>query len=440
MLLPYFGFKEEPFGITPDPGCIYPSQTHRESLASIRCAFQSNRGFTALIAPPGMGKTTLVRRFLEDVRETTCCVFLFDIDADCKPREFLGYILREIGITPGNSSSEMHEQLSDALVREARAGRQFVVVIDEAQNLSAEVLERVRLLTNFETSRGKLMHIILSGQPELSKKLLQPSLAQLRQRISMICRLEPLSNRETASYIDYRLNQAGYEGDALFTEGAISQIAEASKGIPRIINNLCFNSLALCCALKSRQVDANMAAEAIADLRLTTHAADLSSGSCEMPIKTIGKLRRRPTIKALFQNWAMAPTILTIVCAFVVLGFAQFRVLRSGMSRDIRSLSQTSAPSSVQNPAKAVIRQDNSPSQKVEPLAVTVELDQTLRDISTRYLGGYDKLRLGQIRALNPWLIDPNHIEAGQKILLPRLSPESLARGSKQQGSERTLP
>ena len=218
MLLQYFGFQEEPFGATPDPRCLYPSHTHREALASLKYGFHSNRGFTAMIAPPGMGKTTLLCRFLEDIRETARSVFLFDIDAECEPREFVGYILRDIGITPGNSSAEMHEQLSDALVKETRAGRKFVVVIDEAQNLSDAVLERVRLLTNFETSRGKLMQIVLSGQPQLSDKLMQPSLLQLRQRISTICRIEPLSAEETVAYIDYRLKQAGYEGEPLVYE------------------------------------------------------------------------------------------------------------------------------------------------------------------------------------------------------------------------------
>jgi len=148
-------------------------------------------------------------RFLNEIRESARTVFLFDIDADCEPREFVGYILRDIGIAPAQSSSERHEQLTEALVKENRAGRKFVVVIDEAQNLSDAVLERVRLLTNFETSTGKLMQIVLSGQPQLSDKLMQASLVQLRQRISTICRIAPLSPEETFAYIDYRLNLAG---------------------------------------------------------------------------------------------------------------------------------------------------------------------------------------------------------------------------------------
>ena len=174
MFLQYFGFQQDPFGATPDPRCLYLSGTHREALASLEYGFLSNRGFTAMIAPPGMGKTTLLCRFLENARGAARTVFLFDIDAECEPREFVAYILRDIGITPAQTSSEMHEQLTEALAKENRAGRKFVVVIDEAQNLSDAVLERVRLLTNFETSRGKLMQVVLSGQPQLSDKLMQP--------------------------------------------------------------------------------------------------------------------------------------------------------------------------------------------------------------------------------------------------------------------------
>jgi type II secretory pathway predicted ATPase ExeA len=389
-----------------------------------------------------MGKTTLLRRFLEDVRESTCCVFLFDIDADCEPREFIGYILREIGITPGKTSSEMHEQLSEALIKETRAGRKFVVVIDEAQNLSDAVLERVRLLTNFETSRGKLMHIVLSGQPQLSEKLLQPSLIQLRQRISTICRLEPLSAEETDAYVNYRLKQAGYEGESPFTKDALSQIAEASQGIPRTINNLCFNALSLCCALKSRQVDGSMVAEAIADLSLTPQSSEPSSAADEMAAKQPGKSKRQRLILKLLQTWAPAVTMLLVMCVLGTLGLTGFRSFQFRKTHVARSLNQKAPPVSFPAPATT----DNGKTTATEPapgtaqFVITVEAHQGLKDISVQYLGGYDIQRLHQIQALNPRLTDPDHIETGQKIRLPGPTPASVARDAKSQVSERKLP
>lgn len=268
-LLQHFGFHEDPFGISPDPRYMFPSQTHMDALASLESGFYNNRGFIAMIAPPGMGKTTLLYRFLEDTEGTARSVFLFDIDADCKPRDFVGYILRDFGVTPAKTSSEMHKQLGETLVRETEAGRKCVVVIDEAQNLSDAVLERVRLITNFETSQGKLLQMILSGQPQLTDKLMQPSLVQLRQRISTFCRLDLLTPTETIDYIDYRLKQANYSGDPLFTEDALSLIAATSNGTPRTINNLCYNSLALCCSAKAKQVDREMVAKIAANLELT---------------------------------------------------------------------------------------------------------------------------------------------------------------------------
>src|ERR1700733_4113731 len=268
MLLQYFGLKEEPFGVSPDPRRLFLSQTHREALEALQSGFSSNRGFTAMIAPPGMGKTTLLFRFLEEVRSTARVVFLFDMDSTCEPREFVAYILRDLGIVPAQSSAEMRDQLSEVLVEENLAGRRFVIVIDEAQNLSDAVLERVRLLTNFESSKGKLIQVVLSGQPQLSDKLLQGSLLQLRQRISTVCHIKSLSIEETIGYINYRVKMAGYLGQPLFTEGAMRLIAQASQGTPRTINNLCFNALTLCCKLKSKEVDIAMVAKVIRALQL----------------------------------------------------------------------------------------------------------------------------------------------------------------------------
>ncbi len=266
ILSEYFGFRDNPFVVTPDPRCLYLSDTHKEALASLLYAFYSNRGFIALIAPPGMGKTTLLFRFLETVRESARSVFLFD--TQCTPRELVRYILTDLGLTPGEDAVEMHEQLKSVLAEEARAGRGLVIVVDEAQNLSETALETIRLLTNFETSRTKLMQIVLAGQPDLATKLAAPALEQLRQRISTVCHVEPLSNADAKAYIDHRLKLSGYSGPPLFAQDALELILRTGRGVPRIINTLCFNALTLCCATKQKQVDAAMVAEAIFDMEL----------------------------------------------------------------------------------------------------------------------------------------------------------------------------
>ena len=304
MFSRYFGLDEDPFGSTPDPRWLYSSPTHQEALASLMYGYYTNRGFTALIAPPGLGKTTLLFRFLDDIRTSARTVFLFD--AFCEPLELISYMLRDLGIVPGRNGIEMREQLKDILVKEARAGRRFVVVIDEAQNMSDDALEMVRLLTNFETPRAKLMQIVLSGQPKLSDKLMMPSLEQLRQRISTFCRLEPLSAEQTAAYIDHRLKRAGYAGPQLFTEDALKLLTDASRGIPRTINNLCFNALTLTCALRRKQVDVGIAAEAIADQQLTPELKQASPGAPEIVTKPKVESEEPERSGRAVKPWAVA--------------------------------------------------------------------------------------------------------------------------------------
>lgn len=305
MLSQYFGFKEEPFGFSPDPRCLYLSRTHHEAIEALEDGFKSNRGFTAMIAPPGMGKTTLLFRFLEDVRESACAVFLFDLDATCEPREFVAYVLRDLGIVPAQGSAEMHQQLSEAVIKENMAGRKFVIVIDEAQNLSEAVLERVRLLTNFENSRGKLIQVVLSGQPQLSDKLLRSSLIQLRQRISTVCHIEPLAPHEIAGYIDYRVKMSGYLGRPLFSEDAIKLIAEASQGTPRTINNLCYNALALCAKMMSRQVDAAIVAKVVASLQLVPESDARAAAAVDVP--AAAEVAAQPRKRREFGGLRLAP-------------------------------------------------------------------------------------------------------------------------------------
>ncbi len=431
-MLQYFGFREEPFGVTPDPRCLYLSCTHQQALAALQSGFNSNRGFTAMIAPPGMGKTTLLFRFLEDTRETARTVFLFDIDAQCEPREFVAYILRDISITPGQSSSEMHEQLSQALIKENRAGRKFVVVIDEAQNLSDAVLERVRLLTNFENSQGKLIQILLSGQPQLSDRLMQASLLQLRQRISTVCHIEPLSAEETVGYIDYRLKLAGYVGAPLFTEYALELITKASQGVPRTINTLCSSSLSVCYALRSKQVDGRMVAKAIAGLQLIPQVSEPVAETGNLADEQPSEPEEPKPARRLLKFWVPAAAVLLVACVFGVLRLTQVRAPQSRKAGDNRALNQKALPATARAPAAAGAAKTigTEPTPGTAPFEVTVEPNQTLQDIAVKYLGSFDTQRLHQIQAINPKLTDPDHIEPGQKIWLPGLEPVQAAKSA----------
>ena len=276
MFLDFFGLREQPFGVTPDPRYLYLGTGHREALASLYYGIEANRGFLSLIARPGMGKTTLLFHLLAKFDRTARTAFLFQ--TQCSSREFMRFLLAEIGIeTESQDFVRMHEQFNRCLVQEARAGKRFIVVIDEAQNLDATVLETVRLLSDFETPQAKLLQIILVGQPGLPDKLASPSLVQLRQRITSVSGLSPLNQEEVARFIEHRMQVAGYKGPALFTPDALELISQVSEGIPRQINNYCFHALSLACAMRKKSIDAGMVREVVQDLDISRFVSDVGS-------------------------------------------------------------------------------------------------------------------------------------------------------------------
>jgi|SRR5271157_1237057 len=270
MVLDFYGLKQTPFGVTPDPRFLYLSPAHREALASLYYGIDAGRGFLALIAKPGMGKTSLLFQLLDRFRTSARTAFVFQ--TQCTSREFMRFLLMEVDCESNERQDlvSMHDQFNRCLLREAHAGRRVIVVIDEAQNLDPSVLETVRLLSDFETPQAKLLQIIMAGQPELADKLARSSLRQLRQRISVLSTLEPLPFREVERYIEYRLRVAGYSGGSMFTPGARRMISELSEGIPRSINNFCFNALSLGYALQKKTIDADMVKEVASDLDLAS--------------------------------------------------------------------------------------------------------------------------------------------------------------------------
>src|ERR1700733_3594021 len=268
MIPNYYNLREQPFGATPDSRYLFESAAHREALASLLYGINAGRGFFALIAKPGMGKTTLLFRTLSHLKGNAKTVFLFQ--TICTPLDFLRALLADLGIEQVNGNIvELQSKLTKILLQLSRRGERLVVVIDEAQNLEDSVLELIRMLSNFETSKEKLMQIILSGQPDLATKLASPKLIQLRQRISIVAQLHPFSSEQTAAYVEHRLRVAGWKSDQpLFSAAALHLIAEHSEGIPRNINNLCFNSISIGCALKRKKIDREIVQEVIRDLDL----------------------------------------------------------------------------------------------------------------------------------------------------------------------------
>ncbi len=267
MFLQFYGFHEQPFGVTPDPRFLYMGQAQTEAYSSLIYGIETGRGFMALIASPGLGKTTMLYRLMDQLRNSARTAFLFCTHASSE--DFLRSLLADLEIEPrGHDLGDLQRQLGDALIAETRAGKRFVVAIDEAQNLDDNVLEMVRTLSNFETAQAKLLQIILVGQPQLAEKLASPQLEQLRQRVSIVTQFPPLQEKDIPQYIEHRLRVAGYRGGELFTAAAMKVIVADSKGIPRNINNLCFHALSLGFAKKIKKIDEDILREVVADLNL----------------------------------------------------------------------------------------------------------------------------------------------------------------------------
>ena len=259
----FFGLKEPPFNVTPDPRFLYLSRHHLEALSSLLYGIESRRGFIQITGEIGAGKTTLCRMLLSKLDKVHSSLVF---NPKLSEFEILQAIVEDFGIKPsGKKRKDYFDALNRFLLQELEKGMNAVLIIDEAQNLSPRALEQVRLLTNLETTREKLLQIILVGQPELRVLLARPDLVQLRQRITSRYHLTSLNREETEKYIAHRLRVAGSEGQ-FFTPEALDRIFERSKGVPRLINVLADRALLAAFVRGSSIVEAALIEEAQADL------------------------------------------------------------------------------------------------------------------------------------------------------------------------------
>ena len=266
MYAEYFGLTEQPFSIAPDPRYLYLSEHHSEALAHLAYGAQEANGFIQLTGEIGTGKTTLVRRLLSQMPEGVEIAFIFN--PDVSRLGLLKSILAELGeaVTPGPvERSDLAQAIYRHLLASHARGRRVVLVIDEAQRLAPEVLEEVRLLTNFETDRHKLLNVILVGQPELRDTLTRGDLRQLAQRVTARYHLGPLNRAETDAYIRHRLTLAGAPG-RIFSQGAVRGIQRYTRGVPRLINLVCDRALMAAYAHGLREVSPRMVGVAVREL------------------------------------------------------------------------------------------------------------------------------------------------------------------------------
>jgi general secretion pathway protein A len=264
----YFGFSENPFNISPDPEFLYRSPQHEEALANLIYGVRSRKGFIVLSGEVGTGKTTMLE-CLRDYLDSQRVEFAFIFNSRLTPEQFFEMIAYDFDLQcDRKSKTEVLFALNSLLIQQAERGRTCVLIVDEAHNLELDVLEEVRLLGNLETRQGKLMQIILAGQPELDRKLDSPNLRNLKQRIVLRCSLNPLTPPETSAYVETRLARAGMPNQRIFSSELLEEIYKRSRGIPRLINLLCDNLLVTAFAMEQRVTNIEMLDEVCQDLRL----------------------------------------------------------------------------------------------------------------------------------------------------------------------------
>jgi len=279
MYKSFFGLKESPFRVNPDPRYLYLTKEIEEALAGLMYGIKTRKGFVTLIGEVGTGKTTLVNRLLDWLNQQQIrTAFIFNTRVNTT--QLLEFVLAEFEIAcESRSKSQQLMRLNHWLLERHEAGETVVLIIDEAQNLTYPVMEEIRLLTNLETATDKLLQIVLSGQQELDEKLKLPQLRQLRQRISVRCKTSPLTNEQTHEYIAERLRIAGANGQPIFSAKAIDVIHKYSHGIPRVINLLCEHALTGAYVEEQRPIEPPLVDEVAREFQLDEIAPVAPPGS-----------------------------------------------------------------------------------------------------------------------------------------------------------------
>ncbi len=488
----YFGFREMPFNVTADPRYFYTNPVYQEAYASLLYGIRGRKGFIVLTGEVGTGKTTLLRKLMNNPEKNVRLVFFYNTTLTFE--ELVSFTCEELAL-PVKSGVRLQkiQALNEFLVAQSKKEGTVVLLVDEAQNLTDDVLENLRLLSNLETANEKLLQIVLAGQSELEVKLSQPQLRQVKQRVALWCRLDRLKDREVGPFINYRLGVVGYEREDLFTADAVREVASYSKGIPRLINIICDNSLLIAYATSAKQVSADMIKEVAGDLRLVT---EVQVPSGEAPTaKTVGRggkndKEKHGDVKAEGRvsdsSRPFSPVVvgsLAMVILVVLFGGAVLYepdlnqwlpdLLPSNFkpatpqhtvgpqpSRDSNPVSQGAKPVSPHEAGVASSRQAEAvpfpnkdgngrgqvkSSSTLEPArpsaettavagkqrdrSVVVQWGNTIRRIATDAYGA-DRalLAMDLLKEFNPRIEDLNQVQAGQQLSLPPLTRETLLR------------
>ena len=408
MYKEFYGFSEDPFQINPDPRFFYMSEQHRAAYAHLTYALNKSKGFTVITGEAGTGKTTLILMMLARLDGHTRMAHLFN--PKLNTRDFLRYICHDFGLktegltTKGDLLILLHKFLLECYAREERV----VLVVDEAHTLSTKLLEEVRLLTNLETPKSKLLQVILMGQPELNDVLADKKFRQLTQRISVRYHLDPLDRNQTNEYIEHRLKVAGSRGNAgIFEPEAVRLIWKFSQGIPRVINTLCDGALVIGHATSRKVIDGKIAKEVIRDMSY-------------LRPKT-GTFFRRPAFLYAVSGVALAGA----------LGFGTLTALKWDHRVPPVTVADKAVPAAVVETAipvqeKIEKEEPEAPKEVEAKKTVIVKKGRTLSDLAQEHYGLVNATVLDILLEHNPQITNVNRIPADEPIEIPPLTDEQF--------------
>jgi general secretion pathway protein A len=430
MYLDFFGFRKAPFHVTPDPDFLFLSTGHREALASIVYGVEQRKGFIALVGEVGVGKTTVLRSYLEEADSRRLkAISLFNPKVSFE--DLLRIIHRELGSDPGPGGvAGMVDRLQHALIDEYRQGRNVALVVDEAQAMPVETLEGLRLLSNLETSTDKLVQIVLVGQPELDQMLGRPELRQLRQRIAVRAVILPLSRSESIAYARHRLSRVTRKDASVFTGSALGLIVGRAGGIPRIINILCDNALITAFGYRKKTVGKRVVREILADYDGRTRRGALrwsAAASALLVFATAGTYIIRyevpvVTVETPASARVVDPERSSLIGdppgaqALSVREEDPFPGAGSGIPPESGRTAerQDAGPGDVRGPNRSAAAGEGRGA-----VARTVQKGDSLSKLVEDVYGLYSPDMLQRVVRSNPAIRDPDRILEGEKIVFP---------------------
>lgn len=420
-----YNFSEKPFNLTPDPKFLYLTAQHREALASMIYGITERRGFISITGEVGTGKTTLVYALLNNLDHKIKTVFIYHTNTTFE--QLLKTILLELDIPFENEDKiSLLYKLNEFLIHKLTRSETLAVIIDEAQNLSKEVMEEIRMLSNLETSKSKLLQIVFVGQPELEAKINDRDLRQLKQRIGIRRQIKPLTMSECKKYIDHRLNLVGSRSSHIFTSDALYLICKQSRGIPRAINILCENAFLIGYSLSKKKITTAIVREVIHDMSGSLPQPDPDTEPPPLPF-----IRRRSLGLTLFLICCIG---LVTLGMWHIRGFSETRptplpvdTAVVATAPDHRLIGKRPAePDKAREARPALDSKRTAGNHTLIGHIVTVNDGDSIFRLAQEHYGASNESLADVILKANPQITNVNRIRTGQRIVIPSIEEESL--------------